>query len=385
MRNTLSNLCPNLSDEQIDAVNKIIRKEITILMGSAGTGKSAVIAAVSQRLGKQCLVVTPTHKTQLALEEKGVINVNQVTGLINNIHVQNKLVTDRVTHIIVDESGMISRKSKVLIANWIGNNSKIGEAIHIVYVGDPLQLEPVAEGARFLESDWFSEVSPDFVLTKGFRQSAKINLEIVDDTEIDAASTIICMTNATRNQINLVAHISKHGKDAYTSRFKAVLKIHAGDKLITYVTDSNQTYRNNLVYKVRKVVDFNSPEKGECFKVWFEGIRTFTLIKKSLFRVKNYTNPDTDEKREWEFAYAITCHAAQGSGFDKVTVYLERHFIDGKYVCAIPNINIQKWLYTAITRGIHAVTVVDPTRAIKELGLSTDMSIRTSFTPANNN
>ena len=50
----------------------------------------------------------------------------------------------------------------------------------------------------------------------------------------------------------------------------------------------------------------------------------------------------------FDFGYAISCHKAQGSEFDKVIVFDESKCFSGER---------NKWLYTAITRAKETVTV----------------------------
>jgi exodeoxyribonuclease-5 len=50
----------------------------------------------------------------------------------------------------------------------------------------------------------------------------------------------------------------------------------------------------------------------------------------------------------FEFAYAITCHKAQGSEYDFVIVYDESHIFE----------NAKEWLYTAITRAKKKLIIV---------------------------
>ena len=376
-----------LSDQQRAALSKVIdNKTICVIMGSAGTGKSEVLASAYEALGDRCMVITPTHKTKLALQEKGVEKVNLIRGLLKNKAVQQQLFDNRVTHILVDEAGMVDRSTQVQLESFIANGPN--HSISVTYFGDPNQLEAISDNAVELENIWFDKVTPDFVLTTGYRQDANVILSVVKDTKINPNSVTICMTNDTRNDVNLLAHISKHGSKAFTSRKKAILEIHVGDTLICYETDSHQKYANNCVYTVRKVKHGHIDEKGkiaergkDCFMVWFEGSRQCVIIEKSMFRVANHK---TDEKRAWEFSYAITCHAAQGSGFDDVTVYVESNRVwdvDGNVSIhyGLKDTNIQKWIYTAITRGKKKITVVDSEGAIDADGISLSMEILQSF------
>ena len=308
---------PSLSIEQMQAVDSVIAKEIRILMGSAGTGKSTVIAEIARQLGDKCMIITPTDKTQIALEEKSVRNVQQVTGLLKNKKVQNKLFDKGVTHIIVDEAGMIDRRTKVLLEKYIANGPN--HSIHLAFIGDPCQLDPISDHADRLGKIWFDNESPDFILTKGYRQDANVKLSVVRDANIDWKSTTICMTNATRNEVNLAAHISKHGCKAFTSRKRAILDIHPGDKLICYQTDSNQRYRNNCVYTVSKVEYGQVNELGriadrgkDCFIVWFEGSRQSVIIEKSMFRAQESRKCQSEKRMGIFLCNHLPCRARIG-------------------------------------------------------------------------
>ena len=56
--------------------------------------------------------------------------------------------------------------------------------------------------------------------------------------------------------------------------------------------------------------------------------------------------------REFTFAYAITCHTAQGSEWDKVLV-LEEDFPFNRTEHA-------RWLYTACTRASEKLVLIKP-------------------------
>jgi exodeoxyribonuclease-5 len=53
---------------------------------------------------------------------------------------------------------------------------------------------------------------------------------------------------------------------------------------------------------------------------------------------------------EFDFGYAITCHKAQGSQWDKVLIWDDKFLIWKKQ-------ERKQWLYTAITRAVDSVTI----------------------------
>src|SRR5690606_16014373 len=50
----------------------------------------------------------------------------------------------------------------------------------------------------------------------------------------------------------------------------------------------------------------------------------------------------------FDFAYALTCHKAQGSQWDSVVIFDQSHIFE----------DAKSWLYTAVTRAAEKVTVV---------------------------
>jgi exodeoxyribonuclease-5 len=63
---------------------------------------------------------------------------------------------------------------------------------------------------------------------------------------------------------------------------------------------------------------------------------------------KNQTLPEPPY--EFAYAYAITCHKAQGSEWDKVLVFEESFPFD--------KTEHRRWLYTAITRAKEKLVIV---------------------------
>ncbi|MDB5660708.1 MAG: PIF1-like helicase family protein [Cypionkella sp.] len=381
---------PILTVEQQSAFDGIINQTTPtcVIAGSAGTGKSQLIAALAAHFGDRAMFVSPTHKAAQELSKRGNLKVYQVAALLKNLAVKAMLFEKKVTHIIVDEASMIDRKTKILIEKYIAANA--ASQINVVFLGDPNQLPPVNTDIVEMQHDWFHSVKPDFILTKGFRQDSNTTIKVVMDAPIDPNRKTICVTNYMRNKINVASHEIKHGKTkAYTCRRrKQILQPHAGDTLICYNPPVGMMFRNNCEYVIKSISDDTEVDGTQCFKILFEESRKSIMVPKSVFQIKGKKKDDRDAKRDFEFAYALTAHAAQGSGYDNVIVYLERNAVmadDGEtveYKSAFDTAYMQRWLYTAITRGKKSVLVVDENDAIGDLGLSLNVSIRANFNAA---
>lgn len=297
-----------LTNEQNQIIDRIIAGGISVLHGAAGTGKTEVIAEVSRRLGPACVVLSPTHKAAINLRERGVDNVHMLDGL-KVTSVQVKLRDQGVTHIIVDESSMVGDEARTLIESA---SRRAGRPFHIVYVGDPRQLPPVSRGAWTNGDDWFAKRTPD-------------------------------------------------------SAHKTYLRLHRGDKLVCYTNKrggNNSHLRNNCLITVTGV-EYTRANGKAVYRVSYQESQKPIDIPKSCFKTAHYLDPAAP-KQEFELAYAITAHSAQGSGYDNVVVHLDRSKDDdGIWSYPLADMDAQRWLYTAMTRAKKSVHVIDPTGAIE--------------------
>lgn len=231
----MASASPTLSIQQKSAVHGIITKEIKILVGGAGTGKSTVIKSVFNDLGENLCVVAPTHVAAARLEKAGIPRVYQVVALIQTTKnsLSNQLMERGVTHVIVDEASMLTRLQKVIIDDVCAH-----AGIHVTYVGDPRQLPPINGLKEGYKQNWFLNTVPDFVLTENFRQESGVVPRLVRDCAIDPDATHICMTNDMRNQLNVACHEVKYGNAAYADKNKTILNLHEGQFLMANFTSN---------------------------------------------------------------------------------------------------------------------------------------------------
>lgn len=381
-----------LTEEQEDGLNKTYEwwqrkdKQVWAIVGGAGTGKTTLIRYIINKIGlsdNQVLFVAYVGKATLALSRKGnkaktihsaIYDVVEVPKIENGevVTINNRPVTEmrfakkeiidpNIRLLVVDEAAMV--------------NDEIGKdlmsyGIPIIATGDMNQLPPVFGVSKMLEH-------PDVILTKPMRQALDdpiiklahmalngeyikcgrygercfvIRKESINANMLMKSDIVICGKNKTRSDINNyirqdILHITKP--------YPVV-----GEKLIcrqnnwkqTLSSDKNISLINGLIGYVEKVnletfnnrsleIDFR-PEfcdnKDDCFFNIAMDYEYFVDPKALKNRGRSYYN-------KFEFAYAITCHLAQGSEYDKVFIYHERLHGGDVYN--------RKWLYTAITRA----------------------------------
>lgn len=334
------------------------------LGGYAGTGKTTLIAQIVSRLEspmRKVLVMAPTGKAANVLCNKGVSATTihrQLYELVNERPVEFRL-RDLIeaAYFIIDESSMLSTELYEDIISF-------GKPT--LFIGDPAQLEPVGNDAKLM-------VKPDFVLQKIHRTA--------EDSEIIRFATALrtspvhpqvwanqCQLGSLPHQLNLSfrgmstltrkdwmtfdqiivgKNITRHKFNQTFKRGPTPLPV-LNDKIICLKNDYERGVFNGETFTVASDDFDEDPNTGEF---------TITLNTQdgSTIRVPFWRDYFFDQTLEpwkksrdvvWlDFAYAITCHKAQGSEWDNVAV------VDEAFGNP-PN----RWRYTAATRAAKQLT-----------------------------
>lgn len=170
--------------------------------------------------------------------------------------------------------------------------------------------------------------------------------ELFDDHDI-----AICWKNKTRQDLNL----RRRRQLGYGGTFPEV-----GETLQITKNDKDLGVFNGQFAEVTEV--------GEVFDTYLEvtvlpeGSDKEVKLKLMRYKFEEYFDPKAKDslsvfafkgKQEADFGYAITCHKAQGSQWERVLVFEENAFNwNGK------SLERSQWLYTAITRAAQKLTVI---------------------------
>ncbi len=364
------------------------------------------------KVGEEAVFVSPTGKAATVLAQGGTV-AGTVHGLIyirdeedfdvdedGEIVPKNHLsfykrdsIDEKIRLIVIDEASMVSVEMLRDLLSF---------GVKCLFCGDNAQLPPVS-------GDCFLLDNPDYQLTEIVRQAADNpiirlatmarNGELIPYGEYGdkvsvvsrrffygeqrkkallRANQIICGRNKTRNELN--AEMRR-----YLGVSESPLPL-SGEKLICTLNDWEQPLDKEKKFHLVNGIIGRAEEDVEegmdylarlVFQADGIGGRVAVPIDTGVFLQKEYAHGYGEkaltlkggylvhegnyemfrrfkaEKEEvicrFEFAYAITCHKAQGSEFDFAVVFDEA-WVFGE--------EKNRWLYTAITRAKDRLLIV---------------------------
>jgi exodeoxyribonuclease-5 len=176
----------------------------------------------------------------------------------------------------------------------------------------------------------------------------------LSDDEMVNADVYLCRTNKERDSINNYVRHDLHG---ITAKYPVI-----GDKVICRENNWQESIHGDIFLTNGMVgyvhdIDLESITDRKM-KIDFrpEFLDTDVFRNLEIDRVYMRLSPEYKKKynstlNKFEYAYAITCHLAQGSQYKHVIV-------DASSIWGLNAITNRQWLYTAITRAIDKVTII---------------------------
>jgi exodeoxyribonuclease-5 len=387
-----------LDENQKAALQKIIDwykrpvedSQLFHLYGYAGTGKSTIVDFAKGELGNSAgcsKIVTAayTGKAATILQKYGSPEAQTIHSLLyvpvldeqgRLIGWNNRLETDAdlADLIILDECSMIGQK--------IADDLKALRR-KILVIGDPGQLPPVKDNPGFHTGQ------PEVFLEKIHRQAegnpiirlatmvrngeklpksfneADVWIEPYDVTTREAffhpGTQIICGTNKNRHQ----------GTRFMRERLGITSQLpQPGEPVICVQTNYRYNIFNGFMGNMGEMEiqpEDVTDDKGRSRKkddwyidVYMEDLERpiYNVLAESCFFKNTYNGKVVDpapasygQYSHFDYAYLITCHKAQGSGFEHVTIVDDSDALSR--VC-----DPKKWLYTAITRSKNGLVLL---------------------------
>jgi len=348
-------------------------KPLFVIGGYAGTGKTTIVNMIIEILGLakyNVLFSAYTGKAVNVLRRKRNI-ANTIHRTFYNIYkdqkglyrfkIKNNLPSV-VKLIVLDELSMINDKMMEDILSF---------NIPVIGLGDPGQLPPIYGKNSYIEE-------PDVFLKEVMRQNDDSGIlelatlareskpienkqykksRIISENEIDKYSKydiILCWKNETRRIINKIVRDERKIDTIFPVK---------DEKLVCL--KNNYFYELEyedipifLVNGLNCISIENSEEKENYLRIKFkpdyieEDIFFDSNIDKNIFLYGDDENllVSEDESIAFvDFGYGLTVHKSQGSEWDNVLIIDEYDRNDPMY---------PKWLYTAITRARHSVTIM---------------------------
>lgn len=379
-----------LNPQQLDATKKAEAwwksqdRQCFQVSGPAGSGKTTIVYELIKKMGlkaDEVLFMAYVGKAAMALamkgnfaktihssiytladiprtDELGLPIISNGRTLTSKRFVKKDQLPRNIKLLVVDEGSMPDKN--------IGRDI-LSFGLPVLVLGDLNQLPPVFGEPFFLRN-------PDVVLTQIMRQAENNPIiylsqlaiqgkdiplgkygtsEVFPQSEITndiltSADTIICGRNETRQNINdyyrheILGHhrnIPIYGEKIICRQNNWKTSIDDNlfliNGLIGYIQDIHLETYNKKSIQIDFRPEFLQDKMFHKVAIDFEYLfQPLTQQSKMSFYNK------------FQYAYAITCHLAQGSQYDDVLIYNEN--VGSKSYR-------RKWLYTAITRGVQRI------------------------------
>ena len=375
------------------------KEKYTVIAGYAGAGKSTLVRFIIEELKTYGVKETDvcfacfTGKAAQVLLKKGNKNVITLHKLLYKsipkesggfVRIPNPSIPYKI--VVVDE---VSMAPKTLMDLLFKHN------VYVICLGDPFQLPPVdkKEDNHLLDAPHIfldeimrqAQESEIIQLSMAIRENRPIEVfqgkevQILNKEELNTgmltwADQILVATNATRVSINTqMRQLLNFGEQPQD-----------GDKIICLrnywdcFSDNEEPLVNGTIgilknsfltkrYLPRIVkstdglshIDLIMGDFISDSGMYFHSLEMdkkmidtgeFSLDWKTVYQLNR--NPKTRDipPLEFTYGYAITCHKAQGSEWDKVLVIEEKFPFD--------KTEHARWLYTAVTRSSEKLVLV---------------------------
>lgn len=332
--------------------------------GFAGTGKTSLATYFASLIDGEVCFAAFTGKAAHVMRSKGCWEARTIHSLIYiadekddgtvEFHLNQNSPAASAKLIIVDEVSMVDDE---LAADLLSFGTPV------LVLGDPAQLPPVG-GEGF-----FTRREPDVMLTEIHRQAAGNpiirmatrvreghSLELGDYGDSRVVSKMSTTDALGADQVLVGRNVTRTSLNRKIRRLNGLtdeLPV-MGDRLICLKNDSTLKIFNGGMFTVLEVLKRTANSHFVHMKLEREDeagqIPALVSVHKSFFT--DMSKPDwrvLKGSQEFDFAYAVTAHKAQGSQWDDVLVVDEGWAFREDAV---------RWRYTAITRAAQKLTVV---------------------------
>ena len=334
------------------------------LAGYAGTGKTTLARHLAEGVDGDVVYGAFTGKAALVMRSKGCRGAGTIHSLIYRLEDETaespsfRINADspvaKAELVVIDEVSMVGED---LAKDLLSFGTKV------LVLGDPAQLPPV-RGTGYFTAD-----EPDVMLTEVHRQArdnpvVRLSMDVregrrlevgdfgetrvvrrgdLDPAAVVAADQVLVGMNRTR-------HLYNRRLRELAGRTSTLPEV--GERLVCLRNNRGKGLLNGGLWTVAAV----SARPDGLVKLGVEpadpGVkrrRVEVTVHPSHFTEEAPPPGRTSLLDDFTYGYALTVHKAQGSQWDRVTLFDESWaFRDDR----------ARWLYTGITRAAEAITVV---------------------------
>ncbi len=378
------------NDEQKRAIKQAIIKNLSIITGGPGTGKTTIIKGITQvfkmisgysfdKLQEKMILLAPTGRAAKRMSEACLypastihryLKWNKETGEFQyNEH--NKVHAE---FIIVDETSMIDID---LMANFF---KAMPRNIKLVFIGDYNQLESVGPGKvlkDFIDSDMINTI----FLKQIYRQDQnsfitelayEVNTGELTESFLekkDDYNFIKCDTNDVLKAVTDVCKIAVNkGYDlknvqVLAPMYKGINGIDNLNRILQKIFNpkddsKNETYDADVIYREGdKILQLENMPDDNVFNGDIGFIEKISGTEITVDFDGNKVKYIPKDYKAIKHGYAISVHKAQGSEFEIVIMPIIKDYRLMLY---------QKLVYTGITRAKKSLILLgDPSAFVK--------------------
>ena len=371
-------------------------QKYTVIAGYAGAGKSTLVRFIIEALHvpeEEVCFATFTGKAAQVLLKKGNMNVSTLHKLLYKSFPKAdgtfvRIPVEEIPYkvVVVDEVSMAPKALMDLLFTY---------DVHIICLGDPFQLPPIDKNDDnhlldnphiFLDEIMRQAQESEIIqLSMAIRENRPIEafqgkeVQILNKEELNTgmltwADQILVATNATRVSINTqMRKLLNFGEkpqdgdkiiclrnywDCFSDNEEPLVNGTIGILKDSFLT---KRYLPSIVKSTDGLshIDLIMGDFISDSGMYFHSLEMdkkmidtgeFSLDWKTVYQLNR--NPKTRDipPLEFTYGYAITCHKAQGSEWDKVLVIEEKFPFD--------KIEHARWLYTAVTRSSEKLVLV---------------------------
>ncbi len=389
------------NEEQILAIKKSYQKDLLIITGGPGTGKTTIMHGICElyrlmnkysyeKLIDKIALLAPTGRAAKRMSEATNLPASTIHRFLKwnkdtNRFQVNEYNKSKVEFVILDESSMIDTYLFANLLKGISSNCKI------IIVGDDHQLPSVGPGQvlhDLIESKKLDVVELKELYRQG-KDSNIINLaydirnkEINKDIfNVEEDLTFIeCNDNEV---MNYITEITNTYKDLSYKKYQILIPMYKGLNGIDEI--------NNKVQSICNSKDKTKKELKQGEVTLRENDKVIQLTNMPDDNVYNgdiglidsiYTTPKKEIRIDFDhnivkytpanfinfrLAYAISIHKSQGSEFDIVVLPIVKGYRKMLY---------QRLIYTAVTRAKKKLFIIGDLSALEYASKNTETDIR---------
>lgn len=386
-----------LNNEQQIAVKTALYNPVCAIFGGAGVGKTTILEAIYDQIDNQYVIfpIALTGRAVKVMKDKTGYNAQTIAKFVHNAKIK---AIPQNAWIFVDESSMLDLPTTYSIFRVLPDSARI------CFIGDHCQLPPIGPGLIFHRM-YQAKSIPQVELFEVHRQSAVTGIpqfanelrtyihqestdrilqfdmfhgikqqdagvSFIEVTDSNKESVVLRTYNelASFGEVKVIAavnktcrHLNEHLANdhrmtrEYNKESSPVLGLPVvgnvqqiqlatiGDPILWHsINDYQRSLYNGMLGTLTHIY------VESCWGLDSNG-RAVRFVAEADFdgNIIKLTDTDVDSVA---LGYAITCHKAQGSQFERVIVIVES--------TGTADLIDNTWLYTAITRAERQVVVI---------------------------